>query len=201
MSQVWRSQLDRDHPDTIKRRFVSAAFMTIVSPVILTFDWSRLITWPKYWLLIGSGVCLEIRCWTFVRKVHAHGSHRPQNSRYVTFTVSILILSFYHKLTLIVNVFAGLIQASVLPLLLTMILFLGPTAMLLLDVSARVELLDNKSVLICCRKDSGYSVFQCSGSSLFRYFIALKECFLFSFSGLDLVEKSCCRTIQWRVYV
>ena len=41
---MWRSQLDRDHPDTIKRRFVSAAFMTIVSPVILASDWSRLIT-------------------------------------------------------------------------------------------------------------------------------------------------------------
>ena len=92
-SQVWRSQLDRDHPDTIKRRFVSAAFMTIVSPVILTSYWSRQITWPEYWLLIGSGVCLEIRCWTFVRKVHAHGSHRPQNSRYFTLTVIILILS------------------------------------------------------------------------------------------------------------
>ena len=33
--QVWRSNLDRDHPDTIKRRFVSAAFMTIVSPVFV----------------------------------------------------------------------------------------------------------------------------------------------------------------------
>ena len=31
----------------------------------------------------------------------------------------------------------GLIQASLLPLLLTMILFLGPTAMLLLDVSSK----------------------------------------------------------------
>ena len=31
----------------------------------------------------------------------------------------------------------GLIQASLLPLLLTMILFLGPTAMLLLDVTSK----------------------------------------------------------------
>ena len=42
----------------------------------------------------------------------------------------------FPKVTLMLYVFAGLIQASVLPLLLTMILFLGPTAMLLLDVSA-----------------------------------------------------------------
>ena len=35
MLQVWRSKHDRDHPDTIKRRFVSAAFMTLVSPLFV----------------------------------------------------------------------------------------------------------------------------------------------------------------------
>lgn len=87
---VWRSQLDRDHPDTIKRRFVSAAFMTIVSPV---FVWK-----------FGAGHLLEK----------------------------------YTLMDLIGLRTPGLIQASVLPLLLTMILFLGPTAMLLLDERFRV---------------------------------------------------------------
>jgi len=32
---VWRSSHDRDHPQTIKRRFISAACMTIVSPVFV----------------------------------------------------------------------------------------------------------------------------------------------------------------------
>merc|ERR1719227_90934 len=42
---VWRSQLDRDHPDTIKRRFVSAAFMTIISPVfVMMFGVPLLLT-------------------------------------------------------------------------------------------------------------------------------------------------------------
>lgn len=87
---VWRSNLDRDHPDTIKRRFVSAAFMTVVSPV---FVWK-----------FGAGHLLEK----------------------------------YSLMDLIGLRTPGLIQASVLPLLLTMILFLGPTAMLLLDERFRV---------------------------------------------------------------
>lgn len=32
---VWRSTKDRDHDDTIKRRFLSAAFMTLVSPIFV----------------------------------------------------------------------------------------------------------------------------------------------------------------------
>ena len=32
---VWRSSKDRDHDDTIKRRFISAAFMTLISPVFV----------------------------------------------------------------------------------------------------------------------------------------------------------------------
>jgi len=87
---VWRSNLDRDHPDTIKRRFVSAAFMTIVSPV---FVWK-----------FGADHLLE------------------------NFTLMDL-LGLRTQ---------GLIQACILPLLLTMILFLGPTAMLLLDERFRV---------------------------------------------------------------
>ena len=34
---VWRSSKDRDHDDTIKRRFISAAFMTLISPVFVHF--------------------------------------------------------------------------------------------------------------------------------------------------------------------
>ena len=54
----------------------------------------------------------------------------PQNCRWVNIFPSLLshLNSCLHLL------FSGLVQASLLPLLLTMILFLGPTAMLLLDV-------------------------------------------------------------------
>jgi len=87
---VWRSKHDRDHPDTIKRRFMSAAFMTLVSPL---FVWQ-----------CGAANLLD------------------------TFSISELLGLRT----------AGLVQASLLPLLLTMILFLGPTAMLLLDERFRV---------------------------------------------------------------
>ena len=104
---MWRSKHDRDHPDTIKRRFVSAAFMTLVSPL---FVWQ-----------CGAANLLD------------------------TFSISELLglrtaggSASSHRLCLILTVvsclFSGLVQASLLPLLLTMILFLGPTAMLLLDV-------------------------------------------------------------------
>ena len=33
--QVWPTKHDRDHPDTIKRRFISAAFMMVVSPLFV----------------------------------------------------------------------------------------------------------------------------------------------------------------------
>jgi len=87
---VWRSNLDRDHPDTIKRRFISAAFMTVVSPIFV--------------YLFGSPALLS-----------------------------------QHPLTEIIGLrWSGLAQASVFPLLLTMVLFLGPTVMLLCDERARV---------------------------------------------------------------
>ena len=83
---VWRSQLDRDHPDTIKTRFVSAAFMTIISPVfVMMFGAPHLLQQHSLMDLLGLRT-------------------------------------------------PGLMQACVIPLLLTMLLFLGPTAMLLLDV-------------------------------------------------------------------
>ena len=85
--QVWRSSQDRDHPDTIKRRFVSAGFMTIISPVF----------------------------------VYQFGS--PE------------LLDQYSLAEIIGLKTGGLFSAVVLPLLLTVILFLGPIAMLLLDVS------------------------------------------------------------------
>jgi len=87
---VWRSNLDRDHPDTIKRRFISAAFMTIVSPVF----------------------------------VYMFGS--PE------------LLAKYPLAEIIGLRWPGLVQASILPLFLTMVLFLGPTVMLLCDDRFRV---------------------------------------------------------------
>lgn len=87
---VWRSSQDRDHPDTIKRRFVSAGFMTIISPVF----------------------------------VHQFGS--PE------------LLEQYSLAEIIGLKTAGLVSAVVLPLLLTVILFMGPIAMLLLDERFRV---------------------------------------------------------------
>jgi len=89
---VWRSNLDRDHPDTIKRRFISAAFMTIVSPVF----------------------------------VYMFGS--PE------------LLAQYPLAELIGLRLPGLAQASIFPLLLTMVLFLGPSVMLLCDDRFRVYL-------------------------------------------------------------
>jgi len=38
---VWRSSRDRDHPDTVKRRFLSAAAMTLVSPTFVYFFGSK----------------------------------------------------------------------------------------------------------------------------------------------------------------
>jgi len=87
---VWRSNLDRDHPDTIKRRFISAAFMTIVSPVFV--------------YMFG---CPEL-------------------------------LAKYPLAEIIGLRWPGLVQASVLPLVLTVVLFLGPTVMLLCDDRFRV---------------------------------------------------------------
>lgn len=87
---VWRSNLDRDHPDTIKRRFISAAFMTVVSPFF----------------------------------VYNFGS--PS------------LLARYSLAEIIGLRLPGLALASVLPLMLTMVLFLGPTVMLLCDERARV---------------------------------------------------------------
>lgn len=87
---VWRSNLDRDHPDTIKRRFISAAFMTIVSPVF----------------------------------VYMFGS--PE------------LLAKYPLAEIIGLRWPGLVQASIFPLVLTMVLFLGPTVMLLCDDRFRV---------------------------------------------------------------
>lgn len=87
---VWRSNLDRDHPDTIKRRFISAAFMTVVSPFFV--------------YMFGSPTLLA-----------------------------------KYSLTDIIGLrWPGLLHASVLPLVLTMVLFLGPTVMLLCDERARV---------------------------------------------------------------
>jgi len=84
---VWRSSKDRDHDDTIKRRFLSAAFMTMVSPIFVQ--------------MFGSPALLD---------------------RYsLAETIGIR--------------WAGLPQAILLPLLLTIVLFLGPSVMLLAEVT------------------------------------------------------------------
>ena len=112
MFQVWRSKHDRDHPDTIKRRFVSAAFMTLVSPL---FVWQ-----------CGAANLLDTFSITELLGLRTAGGSASSSS--LRFCLISTVVSSLHLL------FSGLVQASLLPLLLTMILFLGPTAMLLLDV-------------------------------------------------------------------
>ncbi len=80
---VWRSEHDRDHPATIKRRFVSALGMTVVSPAFA-------------WLLGSPSVVSRNGIWAAV------GLRRD-----------------------------GLGAACLIPLVLTMVLFLGPLAMML----------------------------------------------------------------------
>ena len=106
---VWRSQLDRDHPDTIKRRFISAAFMTLVSPL---FVWQ-----------CGAANLLDTFSISELLGLRTAGGSESSHRFCLILTVVYICL-----------LFSGLVQASLLPLLLTMILFLGPTAMLLLDV-------------------------------------------------------------------
>jgi len=84
---VWRSSKDRDHDDTIKRRFVSAAFMTLVSPIFVQ--------------MFGSPTLLA-----------------------------------EYSLSEIIGIrWPGLGQALLLPLLLTMVLFLGPSVMLFTEMT------------------------------------------------------------------
>lgn len=82
---VWSNRHDRDHPDTIKRRFISAAFVTIFSPTFVLFFGSPNLL-AKFSLSHILGLRLE-----------------------------------------------GLFAASVYPVLLTVILFLGPTVVLFTD--------------------------------------------------------------------
>ena len=107
---MWRSKHDRDHPDTIKRRFVSAAFMTLVSPL---FVWQ-----------CGAANLLDTFSISELLGLRTAGGSASSHR----FCLILTVVSCLHLL------FSGLVQASLLPLLLTMILFLGPTAMLLLDV-------------------------------------------------------------------
>jgi len=82
---VWRSPHGRDHPSTIKRRFVSAAGITLLSPLFVT-QWAA----PDLLAQYSLPAVLGLRT-------------------------------------------AGLLQAVLLPLLLTCILFLGPVCQLLVD--------------------------------------------------------------------
>lgn len=80
---VWRSQHDRDHPETIKRRFLSAFFTSCLCPPLVYF----------------------------------FGNQKLLNE---------------HGLAAIIGVRGpGLLTASILPLGLTMVLFLGPICMLM----------------------------------------------------------------------
>ena len=79
---VWRSEHDRDHPETIKRRFLSAFFTSCICPPIV--------------YLFGDPTLLK-----------------------------------NHGLATVIGVRQeGILAASVIPLGLTMVLFLGPIAML-----------------------------------------------------------------------
>jgi len=87
---VWRSNLDRDHPETIKRRFLSALIMTLLSPLFV------LLFAPPH-------------------------------------------LLYQHSLAEIIGLrLPGMLYSILLPLLLTMVLFLGPLVMLILDARTRV---------------------------------------------------------------
>jgi uncharacterized membrane protein len=81
---LWRNEQKRDHPETIKRRFISVGLTCIISSLYILFFWPNYISW-------------EI-----------NGIH----------TKSLLL-------------------AATLPLLLTMILFLGPLALLFFDPPLR----------------------------------------------------------------
>jgi len=87
---VWPTRHDRDHPDTIKRRFISAAFMTVVSPLfVYLFGAPHLV--QNYTL----AQILGLRC-------------------------------------------DGFFNSATIPLFLTMLLFLGPSVLLLSDRRFRV---------------------------------------------------------------
>ena len=79
---VWRSDLDRDHPETIKRRFLSAFFTSCLCP-------------PLVYVFGDPGLLSKHRLYEVI------GIRTP-----------------------------GLLAACTLPLGLTMVLFLGPLAML-----------------------------------------------------------------------
>jgi len=82
---VWPTKHDRDHPDTIKRRFISAAFVTVFSPVFLVY--------------FGA----------------PHLLNKYSIPEIVGFRLN------------------GLVAALFYPLVLTIILFLGPTVVMLTD--------------------------------------------------------------------
>ena len=68
-----------------------------------------------------------------------------KNCRWVIIFPSLLLSHLHICLHLL---FSGLVQASLLPLLLTMILFLGPTAMLLLDVGYTPRIVHSLLILV-----------------------------------------------------
>lgn len=95
---IWRTDKDRDHPETIKRRFVSAFLITLIAPLfVCCFGAPDLLSRHSLAVVIG------------VRR-------------------------------------AGLAQAIALPLALTVMLFLGPVAMLLLGDRGRVYFIPNYCV-------------------------------------------------------
>lgn len=100
---VWRSDLDRDHPETIKRRFLSAFCTTcLCPPLVYTFGSSELLSNHTLAEVVGF---------------------RSQ----------------------------GLLAAVTVPLVLTVILFLGPLAMLL--SGDRIRWMSHTSYWSQCVKD------------------------------------------------
>ena len=100
---VWRSEHDRDHPETIKRRFLSAFFTSCLCPPLVYF----------------------------------FGNQKLLNE---------------HGLAAIIGVrHPGLLAASILPLGLTMVLFLGPICMLM--ASERFKWMTHYSYWQQCSRD------------------------------------------------
>lgn len=101
---VWRSQYDRDHPETIKRRFLSAFFTSCLCPPLV--------------YVFGSPKLLQ-----------------------------------EHGLASVIGVrWEGLFNGSLVPLGLTVVLFLGPIAMLISN-EQRLRWMFHPSYWSHCLKD------------------------------------------------
>ena len=100
---VWKSDYDRDHPETIKRRFLSAFFTSCMCP-------------PLVYIFGDPKVMFE------THKIYSL-------SKLPKLSIIFQLLSS-HSLAEVIGIRRpGLEAATVLPLGLTMVLFLGPITM------------------------------------------------------------------------